>query len=295
MPSLLLRAAKSDVVFSWFALGYATAAAALSRLGIARTVLVTGGWDVAVVPEISYGLMLTPRRRWKIVAALSLSNRVLAISQSIAVDIRRWAPRSRVTICPLGFDTETFRPEGPKEQKVVTVGNVTRENLHRKGLDTFLKAASLMPDVTFVLIGGGEADLLEEIRSTARSNLQVLGFIPKAQLVRELQSAKVYAQLSAHEGFGCALAEAMLCGCLPVVTNRGAIPEVVGNTGAYVPLGDANATVEALRHALSTGDGEKARNRIRTKFPLEARKRALIEIVDELLDKVSKSETRCEV
>jgi len=96
-----------------------------------------------------------------------------------------------------------------------------------------------------------------------------------------MQRAKVYVQVSAHEGFGCALAEAMLCECVPVVTACGAIPEVVGNTGYYVPYEDIEAVAETIKRAFKDGEakGKKARKRIEEEFPMEKRENRLIEVI----------------
>ena len=95
----------------------------------------------------------------------------------------------------------------------------------------------------------------------------------------------MYVQVSAHEGFGCALAEAMLCGCVPVVTDRGAIPEVVGETGFYVKYDSPRET--AARILEGTGSSELAsrvaRDRISRLFPLEKRREALVNAVHEAL------------
>lgn len=89
----------------------------------------------------------------------------------------------------------------------------------------------------------------------------------------------VYAQLSAYESFGMALAEAMQCGCVPVVTRRGALPEVVGDAGWYVPYGDPDATAQAIREALNAPDAASraARHRITDRFPLDRRRHALVD------------------
>jgi glycosyltransferase involved in cell wall biosynthesis len=76
----------------------------------------------------------------------------------------------------------------------------------------------------------------------------------------------------------------MLCECIPVVTVCGAIPEVVGDTGYYVPYGDIEATAKTIEIALEDGEamGEKARKRIEEEFPIEKRRKELIEVVMEL-------------
>lgn len=98
-----------------------------------------------------------------------------------------------------------------------------------------------------------------------------------------MRRSAIYAQLSAHEGFGIALAEAMLTGATPVVTREGAIPEVAGPIAEYVPYGDAKETARGIERALSSLRGEEARKRIMTEFPLERRKQGILRIVEELI------------
>jgi len=93
---------------------------------------------------------------------------------------------------------------------------------------------------------------------------------------------KVYAQLSYHESFGVAIAEAMLCNCVPVVTKQYAIPEIVGETGYYVPYGNPMKTHIAITKALKIENNTKTRERIKKFFhPLE-RERKIIQIINDL-------------
>jgi len=102
-------------------------------------------------------------------------------------------------------------------------------------------------------------------------------------LLHYYQKAKVYCQLSAHESFGVALAEAMSCCCVPVVTRRYALPEVVGDAGFYVPYNDPKATAEAIRKALKSNKGRKARERIKKYFSIKTREKRLIEEILDLI------------
>ncbi len=81
-----------------------------------------------------------------------------------------------------------------------------------------------------------------------------------------------------------ALAEAMACGCVPVVTKKGALPEVVGNCGFYAEEGDLDSTVAGIRKALKApyGAGLAARERIVREFPLERREQAISALVEKL-------------
>jgi glycosyltransferase involved in cell wall biosynthesis len=109
------------------------------------------------------------------------------------------------------------------------------------------------------------------------------GFVEDEELIRWYQRAKVYVQLSLYESFGMSLAEAMLCECVPVVTDRGALPEVVGDTGFFVPYGDEKATAEGIRAALRSDKGPVARKRVEEAFPIKKREAALIESIEGLV------------
>ncbi len=69
----------------------------------------------------------------------------------------------------------------------------------------------------------------------------------------------------------------------PWLPIKGSLPEVVGDTGFYVPYGDAEATAEAIEKALNSDKGKEARQRIRKMLPLEKLERELVSEIEELL------------
>ncbi len=56
---------------------------------------------------------------------------------------------------------------------------------------------------------------------------------------------------SFYEGFGFPALEAMACGTVPIVSDRGSLPEVVGDVGLMVNPDDPAAIAAALQHALN--------------------------------------------
>ena len=52
------------------------------------------------------------------------------------------------------------------------------------------------------------------------------------------------------EQFGRVLIEAMACGTVPIGSDSGAIPNVIGGAGLIVPEGDVTALAHALRRLL---------------------------------------------
>ena len=81
-------------------------------------------------------------------------------------------------------------------------------------------------------------------------------------------------QASRHEGFGLAVAEAMLAGCVPVVMNVTAMPEVVGDAGVLIESQEPADIADGMRRALELGPdaAARARERILSAFPMESRR-----------------------
>jgi glycosyltransferase involved in cell wall biosynthesis len=189
------------------------------------------------------------------------------------------------TIIPTGHDHEKFKPAGEKANRVLTVGYLGRNGegeVKRKGLDLFIEAARLMPNVEFMAIGITSKEALTELMGPMPSNLRIFGLIPNDQLVQFYQGAKVYCQLSMHEGLPSALCEGMLCECVPVGTNVSAITSVIGDTGFIVPTPNPQEVADTILKALSSDLGGKARQRIIENFSKEARERNLSGVIDEL-------------
>jgi glycosyltransferase involved in cell wall biosynthesis len=283
---VLKKLLQSDVLFVRFANKQNFYLVLLAKLLRKKSIVVGGGYDAVKMPEINYGLSLSLQGEFIAKGTFFLADKILAFSDSSKKSIQDLVSKARVETVYIGsIDCEAFRPKGEKKNLVITVGHVKWNNLKRKGLETFVKAARLLPDEQFVLIGEHKDDSINYLKSIATSNIKFLGFLPFDQMLDYLQKAKVYVQVSAHEGFGISLANAMACECIPVVTKRYALPEVVGDTGFYVPYDDVKATANAIKKALKASEefGKKARIRINNNFPLGRREKELKMIIDELI------------
>src|SRR5204863_4127622 len=122
-----------------------------------------------------------------------------------------------------------------------------------------------------VFVGKLEDDAADELRAIAPGNVTFTGRLSDAELQRTYARAAVYVQASRHEGFGLAVAEAMLAGCVPVAMDVTAMPEVVGDAGVLLSSQDPEEIVGGIRKALELGPeaSRRARARILEEFPLE--------------------------
>lgn len=273
----------SDASFSWFASGHSFLAVLFSRLFGKKSIVVAGGYDVAYVPGLDYGQFTKSfLKRSMTIFSLRYADLILPVSEFTKKEVLRWATPQKNHVIYNGIDLERFKSGSGKEDLVITVGAVSRSNIRRKGLETFVKSARMVPEARFVVIGREQDDSIDRLRSLASSNVSFTGYVSDEELLLWYQRARVYVQASAYESFGMSLAEAMLCECVPVVTEKGALPEVVGDTGFYVAYEDEKATARGIKEALGSNKGAEARRRIEELFSLTRREKALIENIEAL-------------
>lgn len=290
-PSRLLRTLSklwqdiewSRVVISWFGGFHAFVAGSMATLLRKPHIIIASGYDVADIPEINYGNMRPGLRRQIGRFAFRRADLILPVSSFTAGELQKNVGSfgAKVRVVPHGFGMEHLDPVTSKRDRVVMIAGLDPGTRVLKGVHVLVGAARSMPETDFVLIGGSSDGSTGRLRSEAPPNLTLTGYVENAYKSDWLVQSKVYAQLSRYESFGCGLAEAMLQGCVPVVTDRASLPEVAGDSGFYAKYGDVDSTVRAIRQALATPEdyGLRARRRIMTEFPLENRRQKLLDAV----------------
>lgn len=275
---------KTDILFCWFASWNSFLALLLSKLFRKPSILVIGGYDVANLPEADYGHQRGGLKKYVSCWAMNLAALLLPFSfysqqeaeQNASISVKRMKVVYIGVPDPLGRLLET-----PRARMALTVGKVEWPNLKRKGLESFVRAAGRLPDVQFVLVGAWADESIDYLRSIASSNVIFTGRVTDEELLGYYQQASIYVQASLHEGFGMSVAEAMLAGCIPVVTRAGSLPEVVGDCGFYSDSPEPLDIAEAIEKALESSGSirARARERILSNFPLEKRRKLLEEII----------------
>lgn len=280
---------RPDILLMWFIVpSYALPITLIAKILGVKVGFFTGGFDVVSMPQIGFGAMRFPLFRLFLKPTLALADLTMAMSESAAKQVRKYAwPRRLVTLYQ-GIDTSFFspRPDLAREALAVTVTPIIESSIVQKGLDAFVEAAKHASDVKFVLVGLSPDGSIEKLRAIASHNVEFIDRFLPAEELRDLYArASCYVQASAHEGFGIAVGESMLCGAIPVVTRVFSLPEVTGGLGEYVPFGDARAITGAVRRTLNAPQERRdtVRRHITENFSFERRE---VELVDLLLNLV---------
>ena len=120
-----------------------------------------------------------------------------------------------------------------------------------KNPQLLLEVASLAPEITFVMAGGG--DLLQEIKAKAPANVKVVGWSDASLF---WSAVDIAISTSDNEGMPIALIEAQLAGVPVIATDVGSNSEVIDNgvTGILTTK-SATELVAAVRNLV--GDANK--------------------------------------
>ena len=286
--TLAKKVKNSDVIFVWFAGKHAGISVFLARWFRKKSIVVVGGYDVAKVPEINYGLWAVGSLWDKTLAKYALKNAdaVISVSKSLVNNLRKYVNiKRKILVVPTGYDSSFWKPShNEKEDMVLTVALINREErIKLKGIDLFLKVAKNCPYLEFLIIGV-KNEMRGKIGKLIESkNVKILPPLPPSELRKYYQKAKVFALLSLSEGLPNTLCEAMLCGCVPVVTNVGAMPNVVGEYGFIVNRNEQEIC-QAIKKAISLSPklSKKAREKIIREFSIGTREIALKDLINTL-------------
>ena len=279
---------RTKISIVWFANELTALIVFMCRVFRKKSIVITGG-SMVLSEKYKDSMVMGGTYRWshrlaaKYVA--KAASVLLPVSQyELEGIIKNHNPRE-IWLCYHGFDYDKYYPSGNKTDMVLTTSeSINREYFKRKNLDQVLQVAEMLPDLKFVILGKFmDPEIEKYMRTESPPNITYPGYVSTNELLNYFRKAKVYLQISRQEGFGCAIAEAMLCECTPVVSYNASIPEVVGSEGYYISSNNPENIAKAIGMAISHPKGEGARKRIISEFPIEKREAKLKKIINKLL------------
>lgn len=167
---------------------------------------------------------------------------------------------NRIRLIPHGVDNAIYHSavkEQHKDKCVTFVGYLDRN----KGVDLlipiFEAVSARFPDAAFAVVGiGPMRDELERQAKTGvlRDKCIFTGLISPPEVADILRRSAVFLLPTRIEGFGLAIAEAMMCGAVPVVTRiSGVTDQLMDNdkSGFLVDQDDVAGFVKAINTILA--------------------------------------------
>jgi glycosyltransferase involved in cell wall biosynthesis len=197
-------------------------------------------------------------------------------------------PRER----PAATDDDVLPPESG-DDFWLAVGTLEP----RKNYETLLDALDLYwqrsprPLPLRIAGGGGwRSGVLKEHLATleAKGQVQRLGYVPEADLLRLYRQAQALVFPSWYEGFGLPVLEAMGQGAPVICSDRASLPEVGGDAAVYIDPASAESICEAML-ALEADPARRARLAVAgrqqaARFSWEKTARATLDFYRRVLD-----------
>jgi glycosyltransferase involved in cell wall biosynthesis len=296
-PSDLLPSA--DLYFAWWGTT-GISPVVRSKLARAPSIVVAGGSEVvSSIPE-DLSIMYSARPLWQklfIRLCVNAASVTVTPSQHMAEEAT-YLGATDPQVVPNCIDTTVYAPAEPDQTQLpyapgeyyLTIAKYAPSSLSRKELFTVLDGLKQADTDRPLVLAGGlvSTDVYDRVTQYAdrigvADRVTFLTDISKQQKIELLRGARLYLQPTLHEAFGVALTEAMACETPVVSTRRGAVPEVVGDTGYYAEAGDSAdlaSTIEAASaDSRRTQKGVDARERVVERFSLPVRKQELSNLI----------------
>ncbi len=274
----------------------------LSSILDKKSVIVAGGTDCVSFPSIGYGNFSNPRNARISKFCFKNCSLILPVHQSLVLydytyqnldypqqGILYFIPnlKTPIEVIHNGYDSNYWKRGEIKKipNSLFTVlGHVnSRFTLQLKGIDLFIDMARKFPNASFTIIGG-KGLILEN----KPNNLILISNVWGKDLIQLFSQQEFYVQLSMSEGFPNALSEAMLCECIPIVSNVGGMPDIVGQTGFVLETKDPVVLEKLINTALKNIHKDKlaeaAREQIAENYTFRMRQVKMLNALNLLLE-----------
>ena len=293
---------KSSLVFCMFARYHNIIPVIFAKIFNKPCIIVVGGIDAVSFPSVNYGnfnkflLSKFTALSFKWCSHIAPISGYLVDSEYTYQDndFKRQGflfhvknLKTPYTVVYNGFETKHWYDDHEdriKNSFLTIAANLESESRRKiKGIDMVIEAARLFPEHTFTIIGSNNQQSNFEVPA----NVTIIPFVPHHELRSIYCKHDFYLQLSMSEGFGNTLAEAMLCGCIPIGANAGAIPYIIDKNGFILKRKEINELKSVFLQAMNSTEKEElrklARQSILDRFSIEKRGEALYKIINTLV------------
>lgn len=182
------------------------------------------------------------------------ADRIIVSSKFAAGEVQQHlgVAANRIAVCPAGAPTWHAGPASASESGyILFLGTLDP----RKNVGGLLEAYGRLRARTaqaprLVLAGHAGEDAKSWLDTMARpplaGHVEHTGYVPENRREEILKGAQMFVLPSFEEGFGLTALEAMSAGVPVVASNRGSLPEVVGDAGLLIDPDDVESLVDAM-------------------------------------------------
>jgi glycosyltransferase involved in cell wall biosynthesis len=189
-------------------------------------------------------------------------------------------PPERIEVMPNAVQPGSTGTPGKRGDKITFVGRASPE----KGIEDFVAAARLCPELPFVIAGATER--MPDLVRNSPENISWLGFLKGDELREAFQRSRIIVMPSrCFEGFPNAVVQGMAAGKPVIASALGGTPEIVehNRTGLLFKVGDVQDLASQIRNlyanpALCGSMGENGRQKALSHYAPEVVYQRLMEI-----------------
>lgn len=197
---------------------------------------------------------------------------ITTISQDSEIQLINFAGIStnKITTILCGIDHTIFHsnyfPEEIKEIKkiyglendfILQVGAINKRKNQIFTLEAYkILLDNFTPFLDLVFVGGTVTTELQHYidENKLTKRVKFLGLVPDKHLPLIYNAAKIFAYPSLNEGFGNPPLEAMACGIPVISSDRGSLPEVLGDCAEYINPLNKNELAKAILYLLTRSE-----------------------------------------
>jgi glycosyltransferase involved in cell wall biosynthesis len=189
-------------------------------------------------------------------------------------------PESRIVVLPNQVSMPKTSSDSSDDRYVAFAGRL--ETI--KGVEILIAAARTLSEISFKIAGHGP--IFPQLSKEAPDNVEFVGFLKGDELVKFYRGARfVVIPSLCFEALGLVALEAMSNGLPLIVSNRGALPEVIeeGVDGFLFEPGNHSDLADKIRflwekHQLCREMGEKAQEKVFLRYSKDIHMNKLINI-----------------
>jgi glycosyltransferase involved in cell wall biosynthesis len=259
----------------------------LANLTGKKSMIILGGFDASSIPSLKYGVFhKTSALQWWMRKTYRWATYLCPVSEALVASVNTFADptgagfkngilhfmpelKDKIHVIPTDYDDDFWTIDEKVEKKgILVLAYIYNTQTYLiKGFDLIIQSAVEMKDYEFTVAGLSPSMILD-LQNTIPDNVKLLSFQDRQQTLKLYQRHKIFLIPSLTEGLPNTLCEAMLCGCIPIVSKMGILPDILGGHGLILE----RRNVQLLRELISQSstisfEPQNVRQRIIEQYP----------------------------